>query len=161
LSDKKKRSMTAMLPCRCTAPHRGFAPTRAHQAQYPSFVERTETELEATARAHGAARRPACSALEGGGDGVDGQKHRHWLAVKQALTHALDGHEAEALVEAYGLGLGVGDDSDAADAIALLDGESQHVPKQRLADAETLGPRVDAQTGQTQHGQWIGGQPLA
>jgi hypothetical protein len=34
--------------------------------------------------------------------------------VEQALAHALDGEEAEPLVEASGLGLGIGENADAA-----------------------------------------------
>lgn len=71
-----------------------------------------------------------CSAFEGRGDGVDGQEHRQRLTVEQALTHAIDSDEAEPLVEAHGLGLGVSDDPDAADAVALFDGQGEHVPQQ-------------------------------
>jgi hypothetical protein len=55
----------------------------------------------------------ACSAWSRG-DGVDGQEHRQWLAVQEALAHTLDGDEAEPMVEAHGLGLGVGDHPDAS-----------------------------------------------
>ncbi|HEY6559582.1 MAG TPA: hypothetical protein VI072_20005 [Polyangiaceae bacterium] len=51
-----------------------------------------------------------CSAFEGRGDRVDGQEHWQRLAVQKAFTDALDGDEAEALIEAHGFGLGVADD---------------------------------------------------
>lgn len=81
--------------------------------------------------------------------------------MQEALAHAFERDEAEGLIEAHALWLGVGDDCDAAEAVALFDGEGEHVAKERAADAVALGARVDTQACQTQDGKRIGGQMFA
>lgn len=67
--------------------------------------------------------------------------------------------EAERLVEAHSFALRVRDHSDATQAVALLERETKHVAKQSLANAEALRSRVHSETGETQHGKGILGQP--
>ncbi len=65
--------------------------------------------------------------------------------MKKAFPDALDSDETEGLVETHRLGLGVSHDSDAAQLVALIDSEVEHVPKQGLADAKPLRTRVHAE----------------
>lgn len=77
-----------------------------------------------------------------------------------SFAHAGEGNETHGLVEGPGVGFGVRDDPDAAEAIALFERQSQDVSQERLADSKSLDSTVDSKAGEAEHGQRVGREAL-
>jgi hypothetical protein len=98
-------------------------------------------------------------------ESVDGraneEKHRCRIAVQDTFADPGQGDKAEGLVAGDRVGLGVRDHAEAADAVALIDGEGQDVAQESFTYSLALHPRVDAEASEAEDGQWIGGKALA
>lgn len=60
---------------------------------------------------------------------LKGKKHHRGIAVEGALPQALKWHEAIAFIESNCVRLGISQDADTAETVALIERELQYVPE--------------------------------